>query len=221
MTGFSPLTLAQKILRRVPFAKLDVNCLNCLEYRPTTGNVMPADEAILVREATLSDIDRMARCDNFPERLPERFAAHEHCVVGISDGNVIGYQWFCDKAFRTEERYRYVVEIPSDAVYGYDAFVLPNYRRAGVWTRFHAQYLRRLLASLGRNRVIVMVDQNNNLSLKAHLRLGYRLYRKVYIVVLFGKCLWIESSNRNKGFTQPLRPVSSKADPKQVTSFVL
>lgn len=222
MTVFSPLTLAQKILRQVPFAKLDVNCLNCLEYCPTTSNVTTSDEAILLREATRADIDQMTECGNFPDRLPERFAAHEHCVVGIGDGRVIGYQWFCDKTFRTEERYRYVVQIPSDAVYGYDAFVLSNYRRAGLWTRFHAEYLKDLLNSLGRSRVIAMVDHNNSVSMKAHLRLGYRLYRRVYILVVFGKCLWIEkaSGGRKKGLTQPLRPAPSTTDRKQITSCV-
>lgn len=222
MKDFSPLTLAQKILRRVPFARLDINCLNCLEYYPIEGNVTAADEALLVRDAIPADIDRMAECGNFPEGLLERFAAHEHCVVAISDGKVIGYQWFCDKSFRIEERYGYIVEIPSDAVYGYDAFVLPNYRRARVWTRFHAQYLKGLLTRLGRNRVIVMVDQNNRVSMKAHLGLGYRLYRKIYISVVFGKCLWVKkaSGGRNKRFTQALRPMSSTADSKEVTSFV-
>lgn len=220
MTGFSLLTLVQKILRRVPFVKLDVNCLNCLEYYPIERNVTTTDDAILVRAAIPTDRDGMVECGNFPERLPERFAANEHCAIGISGGKVIGYQWFCDKPFRTEERYGYIVEIPSDAVYGYDAFVVPNHRRSKVWTQFHTQYLGCLLASLGRNRVIVMVDQNNNVSMKAHLGLGYRLYRKVYIFVVFGKCLWIAKDGRSRTFTREFRPASSTDAPKQVTSLV-
>ena len=220
MTGISLLTLTQKILRRASFAKLDVNCLNCLEYQPAEGKVAPVDDAILVREAIPADIDRMAECGNFPERLSERFAAHEHCAVGISGDKVVGYQWFCDKSLRIEERYGYTVEIPSDAVYGYDAFVLPHHRRAKVWTQFHTQYLKGLLGSLGRNRVIVMVDQNNNVSMKAHLSLGYRLYRKVYIFVVFGKCLWITKASRSKRLMHVFRPTSSTDAPKQVTSFV-
>lgn len=220
MTGFSLLTVTQKILRRVPFAKLDVNCLNCLEYYPIEGNATTTDGAILIRAAIPTDIDPMGECGNFPERLPERFAANEHCVVGISGGKVIGYQWFCDKSLRTEERYGYIVEIPSDAVYGYDAFVVPNHRRSKVWTQFHTQYLGGLLASLGRNRVIVMVDQNNNVSMKAHLGLGYRLYRKVYIFVVFGKCFWIAKDSRSRMLTQECRPTSPTDAAKQVTSFV-
>jgi hypothetical protein len=222
MSGFSPLTVAQKLLRRIPFIRLDVNCLHCLEYYPCEVGSEAADEAIVVRDASEGDVEGMAECGNFPESLPERFAAHEHSVVGISGRKVIGYQWFCDKPFRIEERYGYVVEIPSDAVYGYDAFVLPNYRRAGVWRRFHVQYLKSLLGKLRRSRVIVMVDQNNSVSMLAHLRVGYRLYRKIYIFFAFGKCLCVKKdvSGGKEKFTQGLPPMSSTANPRQVTSLV-
>lgn len=222
MAGFSPLTVAQKILRWVPFARLDVNCLNCLEYYPHQGHAETTDDPILIREASPIDTEGMAECGNFPQRLPERFEAHEHCVVGISDGKVIGYQWFCEKPFRVEERYGYLVEIPADAVYGYDAFVLSDYRRARVWTRFHNQYLKSLLGKLGRSRVIVMVDQNNSVSMKAHLHLGYRAYRKIYIFVAFGKCFWITKAigGTKTKVIRTLPPMSSTTDSKRVRSLV-
>lgn len=222
MNGASPLTLIQRVLRRIPFARLDVNCLHCLEYYPREDDSRDEDKGILTREGVPIDIEGMAECRNFPESLPERFATHEHCIIGIREGKVIGYQWFCDKPFRIEERYGYVVEIPSDALYGYDAFVLSNYRRSGVWTCFHAQFLQGLLTRLGRSRIIVMVDQNNSVSMKAHQRLGYRLYRKVYIFVIFGKCFWIKKAvdRPEKRFAQVLPPRSSGADPKQITSLV-
>jgi hypothetical protein len=192
MNSFSPLVFLQKALRRIPFAPFDVNCLHCLEYSPdhSGDSGLPAQD-IEVREGTALDIERMAECRNFPERLPERFASKEHCVVATMRDNVIGYQWFCDKPSRIEERYGYRVEIPSDSLYGYDAFVRPDYRRAKVWTRFHVTYLKDLLVRLQRHRVIVMVDQGNDVSISAHLRLGYGLYCKVYVLKLFRKSLCI------------------------------
>lgn len=199
-----------------------MNCLHCLEYYPYDDHATSADGEIVIRAGIPIDIERMAECRNFPERLPERFATREHCVVGMTGEKVIGYQWFCDKSSSVEERYGYRVEIPSDAVYGYDAFVLSSYRRLGVWTRFHAQYLQSLLAKLGRKRVIVMVDQNNGASMKAHLHLGYTLYRKVYIFMVFGRCFWVMRTidGNERKFWHALPPKSSGADPKQMTSFV-
>lgn len=222
MNSFSLLTLAQKLLRRVPFATLDVNCLNCLEYYPRESTERYDDGAIMIREGTAVDVELMAKCRNFPERLPERFAASEYCVVGINDGKVIGYEWFCDKPCRIEERYGYAVEIPSDAIYGYDAFVLPTYRRAGVWKSFHARFLQDLLATLGRNRVIVMVDQNNSVSMKAHLRLGYTLYRKIYVFMICGNCFWIRRAiGRGEKKVKHASPSGTfGANTKQATDFV-
>ncbi len=184
--------LLQKALRKIPLAPLDVNCLQCLEYFAAgneQGDYLGRD--IVIRAGTPLDISQMSECQNFPERFPERFAAQEHCVVATVGERVIGYQWFCDKPSRIEERYGYKVEIPADSLYGYDAFVLPQYRRAKVWTRFHTSYLKDLLARLNRRRVMVMVDRGNIVSMSAHLRVGYRVYRRIYIAKAFGKTMWI------------------------------
>jgi hypothetical protein len=195
MSNFTPLVVFRKSLERIPFAPFDVNCLNCLEYVIADSNESAVStERIEVREGTSFDVERMAKCGNFPEALPERFASNEHCVVATIGERVVGYQWFCDKPYRIEERYRYKVEIPPDALYGYDAFVLPEYRRAKIWTMFHLAYLRNLLTKLNRRRIIVMVDQGNLVSRAAHSCVGYKLYRKIYIAKLFGKSFSIARS---------------------------
>jgi hypothetical protein len=191
----STLVPLQKVLRRIPFAPLDVNCLHCLEYLADGGNSgESANPSIVIRAGTPLDIPRMSECRNFPERLPERFAAQEHCVVAMIGDDVVAYQWFCDKTSRIEERYGYRVEIPPDSIYGYDAFVRPQYRRAKIWTHFHSFYLKDILARLGRRKVIVMVDQGNSVSMRAHSRVGYRLYRKIYVAKLLGKSVWISKA---------------------------
>lgn len=212
MRSASALVLFQKVLRRIPFAPLDANCLHCLEYLcDGSDQIRLGEQHISIRAGTPDDIPKMNECGNFPERLPERFAAQEHCVVAVREDRVIGYQWFCDKPWCIEERYGYKVEIPSDSIYGYDAFVLPQYRRAKVWTRFHTLYLKNLLAQLRRRRVMVMVDQGNIVSMRAHLRCGYRLYRKVYVAKLLGKGVWIDRRVRGEdsGFPSISAPGAS------------
>ena len=200
MEHFSVFLLARKALRRISFAALDVNCLNCLEY--TAGSCSRyarfADD-IYVRGGTVLDLDKLAECQNFPQASAERFASKEHCVVAVADGRIIGYQWFCDKQVRIEERYSYSVQIPSDTLYGYDAFVRPECRRLRVWSRFHSEYLPKLLARLQRNKIIVMVDQGNTVSMSAHLRLGYKLYRKVYVLQIRNKSLFATREIHTRG----------------------
>jgi hypothetical protein len=216
------LVMLQKVFRRLPFAAFDVNCLHCLEFEmPGAGQCTFSNAQLEIREGTFLDLDRMALCQNFPDRLSERFEAHEHCVIAAIGTKVIGYQWFCDKPTRIEERYGYPVEIPADALYGYDAFVLPQYRRMKVWTAFHTAYLNALLARLHRRRVIVMVDQSNVVSMRAHLRLGYKLFRKVYVLKFFGKVFWV--TRECARVVKELRPLPS-SDPagrhvEQATGF--
>jgi hypothetical protein len=209
MPSRSLLDIFRKVLQRISFAPLDVNCLHCLEYvSDDAREPVLLVEKIEVREGTPQDLKGLAECRNFPEGLPARFASNEHCVVATIGETVLGYQWFCDKPFRIEERYKYEVKIPFDALYGYDAFVRPEYRRARIWTIFHATYLRTLLARINRRRIIVMVDQGNTVSMAAHSRIGYRLYRKIYIIKLFGKSFCVPralDSDRSKArAVQPL-----------------
>lgn len=192
MKQLSLFALAQKVLRRIPFTELDVNCLHWLEYTAKHGesSVVSTDN-IYIRGGTVLDLKKMCECDNFPVGLAERFKTKEHCAVALSGDDIVGYQWFCDKPTRIEERYSYKVTIPPDALYGYDAFVRPECRRSKIWSRFHTEYLDELLAKLQRTKIIVMVDQGNIISMKAHLRLGYVLRRKVYVLKIFRKSLCV------------------------------
>ena len=200
MDRLSLFAFGQRVLRRISFATIDVNCLNCLEYTARVCNTCSNfAEDIYVRGGTLLDLDKMAECQNFPHAAVERFASKEHCVVAVADGRIVGYQWFCDKPARIEERYSFNVQIPADALYGYDAFVRPECRRLKVWSRFHSEYLPKLLARLQRNKIIVMVDQGNSASMNAHIRLGYKLYRKVYVLKIRNRSLFVTREIHTRG----------------------
>lgn len=186
-----PLAIVRKLLQQVPSTPVDANCLHCLEYSQRyLDNSELADQDIVIRSGTPRDLEGMIECQNFPERLQERFAEGERCVVAVIGDRVIGYQWFCDKPWRIEERYGYRVDIPADAIYGYDAFVLPRYRRAKIWTRFHSACVNEFLQQLHRCKIIAMVDEGNTVSMNAHLRLGYKLYRKVYVLKVLGESFY-------------------------------
>jgi GNAT superfamily N-acetyltransferase len=185
------LAIIRKFLRQIPSTAVDANCLHCLELSQRCGNEGEfADEDIVIRPGTPLDLQGMIECQNFPERLRERFAEGERCVVAAVGDRIVGYQWFCDKPWRIEERYGYRVDIPADAIYGYDAFVVPRYRRARIWTRFHTVCVNEFLRQLHRCKIIAMVDEGNTVSMNAHLRLGYKLYRKVYVLKVLGKSFY-------------------------------
>ncbi len=192
------------LLRSIPFTPLDVNCLYFLEYLglpPQNPNLLRGPGA--VRDATVQDLEGLTKCQDRPLAFLNRFKADDHCVVAVADGQIVAYQWFCAKPFYVEERYAYRIDVPPDTIYEYDVFILPAYRLGGLWFKFHCLYLKELMQRLQRRRIIGMVDYGNRISMSTHLRFGFRVFRRVAVVKLFGKSFFIEKTFRADEFEAP------------------
>lgn len=165
-----PFFIVQKLLNRIPGRPLSVSRFFLLSLSD------PATTAVrgfgTVREGTPDDVAGMCQLENKREIFTTRFKAGEYCVVAVHDTRIIGYEWFSDKAFHLEDRFRYRLEIPQDALYAYDGFIKREYRLRGIWVLFQ-KYMLEQLRIRGRNRIITMVDYGNDNSLKTHLRFGY------------------------------------------------
>jgi GNAT superfamily N-acetyltransferase len=186
------------LLQRIPFRPLEINCLYLLEYLglpPQHAHLLrgPAE----VRTATLEDLEGLTKCQNRPLAFLNRFRANDHCVVAVVDGRIVAYQWFCFRPFYTEERYAFELEVPPDAIYEYDVFILPEYRLAGIWFKFHCIYLKELMERLHRRRIIGMVDYGNRLAMSTHLRFGFRIFRRVFVIRLFGRSIFVGKTLRD------------------------
>jgi hypothetical protein len=184
----SALGFLRKALLKIPGAPLDVNCLCVLEHQGLPGAVPHGFRGkIQVRDAVPADVENLARCQGDAASFATRFQAGDHCAVAICDRRIVGYEWFCDKTFHIEARYRYRVVIPQDTLYGYDAFVSEDYRGRRVWKGLQSEYLRQLMLRLGRSKICVMVDQGNSVSMSAHIGFGYRPKARVLVAKAFGK----------------------------------
>jgi hypothetical protein len=193
-----PLLLnVRRLLQWIPFTPLDINCLYFLEY----VGIPPQYPGLLrgraqVRRGTLEDLEAVTQCPEKRRLFLNRFKANDHCAVAVMDGRIIGYQWFCDRPLYIEERYSCKIEVPRDTIYEYDIFILPEYRLAGLWFKFHCLYLRDLMAQLDRQRVVGMVDHGRHLSMNTHLRFGFTPFRRVFVIKIFGKAICLERDFR-------------------------
>jgi hypothetical protein len=189
----SLLSKVRNLLQKIPFKPLDINCLYFLEY---TG--IPRRDGTFrrghceVRRATLRDLGGITACQSTPEAFLRRFRSNDHCVVAVVDGRIVGYEWFCDKPTHSEERYAYEIAIPQNAIYAYDAYILPEHRLSGIWLKFKTVYLRELMQSLHKRKIITMIDRGNRMSMSTHLRFGFKLVRKVFVLKLLGKTFFLE-----------------------------
>lgn len=188
-----PFVILQSLLRKVPSQPVGVGWFYLLQFKGVPSqehyqNRGPGE----IRKATLEDIEGMVRCENKRREIfVKRFTAGDYCTVAIIKERIVGYEWFCDKLCHLEERYFYKINIPTDAVYAYNAYILPEYRISGIWLKFQ-QYLAGLMQQLGKNRIITMIDYENRVSMNTHLRFGFKPFRSVHVIRLFGKNIFIE-----------------------------
>ncbi len=208
----SLLVAVRNLLQRIPFKPLDINCLHFLEYAglPHPGAALPRTDCE-VRRATLKDLPRMIKCQGEPETFLQRLEMKDHCALAIIDGRIVGYEWFCDKASHLEERYAYNVEISPEAVYAYDAFILPEYRLSGIWVKFKTVYLRELMEALNKRKIITMIDRGNQMSMNTHLRFGFQQVRVVFVLKLFGRSFFISRNVHDNRLSFPLRTSLAEA----------
>ncbi len=165
--------LLQKLLRHIPCRPLDVGrlCFLRLEGAPEVPARLLRGNG-QVRAATKDDVDALARLQDKRAMFLERFAAGDTCIIAEVNGQVVGYEWFCDQSVHHEAEWGLPIEIPAGFVYAYDAYIDPAYRNTGLWLRFKA-FLSDWMRARGKRGVLTFVDYGNWASLRTHVRFGF------------------------------------------------
>src|SRR5579884_2428050 len=184
--------LLQGLLNKIPFQPLRMACfyILLLDQAPE----LPLAEARVgeVRLAGPENIQELIQCENKPECFLRRFQAGDLCFMVQVDGKIAGYEWFSDAPIHLEERYRYQVDIPSDKLYAYDAYIIPEYRHRGLWLQVVEQSIL-FLDQIERKRELALIDHENQRSLQLHRRLGFYPDKKVFYFSLFGMTFFKET----------------------------
>ena len=180
------LLLLQKVLRHMPvrpvvFAKL---CFLRLEDVPRVPPKLLRGSAA-VRRGTIEDLPGLLQLRDKADVFRSRFAAGDHCVVALSGGRIVGYEWFCEQPVYHEEDWDLRIEIPNGFVYAYDAHIDPAYRNTGVWLRFKA-FLGEWMTATGKCGVLTFVDYSNWPSLRTHIRFGFKPSETVLAINVLG-----------------------------------
>ncbi|HEY3355448.1 MAG TPA: hypothetical protein VGQ83_19515 [Polyangia bacterium] len=181
--------LLERALARLPGRPFGITRFYVLELGapPRAGRV--AAEGFAVRAATRADLAELARLEQKPAgRLAVRFDRGDYALCAVSGGEIVGYEWFSEQPFFLEEKTGYTFEIPGDGVYAYDAFVALVWRGRGVLGALQTA-VRDLMPRRGRSRVLSMIQHDNRVSLTAHLRLGFRVARRLLVLTALGRAL--------------------------------
>lgn len=185
-----PFIIFQTILDKATLRSLQVRRFFFLIYNgiPEVKNPRGPGE---VREGTPPDIEEMAALESKRELFRKRFATGDHCLVATVNKKIVGYEWFTRKPIHLEERYLYRIKVPYDSVYAYDGYILPEHRMCGFWLKFKG-LMAEMMGTIGKRRIITMVDYENNFSMSTHLRFGFVPFMDVLVIRVLGKSFFKE-----------------------------
>jgi hypothetical protein len=180
------LLLLQSVLRRLPFTPIDIGklCFLRLDRIPVVPAGMLRGPAT-VRTATPDDLPGLVQLQDKAQTFRERFKRGDRCVIATVGALVVGYEWFADGGAHLESSWGFLIAIPRDFVYAYDAYIHPAHRNTGVWLRFKA-YLGQWMKESGKRGVLTFVDYGNWASLSTHMRFGFQPSETVLACKIMG-----------------------------------
>ena len=149
-----------------------------------------------------------------PGIIDSRFEQRAVCLGAFRKGALVGYLWFCYRAYEEDEvRCRFVVTPEDEAVFDFDLYVMPEHRLGlgflAVWDGAN-----RYLSGRGIRFSFSRVSRFNLASRRAHDHLGWKLIgRAVFLKLWRAECMvatrfpFVSISLRRKGRVQlRLRP---------------
>jgi len=141
--------------------------------------------AVTIRQATLDDLPLLETI--VPPLRVRRFAkkmqAGEICFVAIQEQRVVGY---CFGGFaNTSSTEDAQLKLGPKEAYAWAGYVLPPYRRQGVWGAVHLA-LCRLQQEKGYETCVGLVDGRNRAALGALEKIGFRATDRVTYLRILG-----------------------------------
>ncbi len=141
-----------------------------------------------VRFGTAEEIEKLGLLNNRSDIFLSRQNAGDRCMVAVVGDRVVGYEWLCVGDQHCERRFLYRIDIPDGSMYCYNANIEPEYRISGIWLKFK-NHIARVMKESGKNRLVTMIDYDNVMSINTHLRFGFRIFKCVTALRVFGLAL--------------------------------
>lgn len=180
-----PFLVLSAILQRIPGQPVRVEIFRRYQHDGAPGVVRDRPSNLTVHRATPGDLDGLVACCSKRGFFTKRFADNDTCLIARRDGRIVGYEWFSTKPQQVEERFGYIIPIPANVLYAYDAYVTESARGQGVWSHIMAA-AGPLMRKSGRQGLIAHIDLGNRESIGAHIRMGFYPVRSYVYLRVFG-----------------------------------
>lgn len=183
LLGKTPLLILQLLLERLPLRPVELALLYVVRFDGVPD--IKCDGGVEVHAAGPDDVEELAKCMAKRGKFRKRFMQGDYCLLARVDGGAAGYMWFCTNASHVEEKCGYELRIPHGAVYCYDEYVRPEYRKRGVFKHMYGK-LAAWMRERRKNAVISMIAHGNEVSRNIHMKVGFRPVRRILYLRIFG-----------------------------------
>ena len=151
-------------------------------------------ESCTVRLAGLEDLPLLAACREMknPEEGIALFMSRINsgcaCYLLFEEASfLLGYAWVAETVNLFEDDDRVALSCSYDQAYIFDTFLHPSARGRGLYRTLIA-HLQRDMALKGRQKFFVLVDHGNEISIRAHEKLGAVIVEDIRYTTLLGIC---------------------------------
>lgn len=195
-----------KTIRRVTYKSLEI-IINIRKYyvleKSLSGKVpfIKAKLAVTFKVAEVEDMDSfkdmLEPWNHWYKIIGKRFEKGQTCIICFHENRAIGYVWISFVP-ETDRKLGLTVRPRDNESYGFDLFVLPEYRKFLIGYELISRWFQYSKAC-GREKALgVVVDWNKPMLMTTRLVFGFKVTREIRAVEFFKKRGLIISSKKKE-----------------------
>lgn len=151
-------------------------------------NIVSLETGLSYRLANEEDIESMDKEKYDYDRKGEKFSLDrlkkgDICALAIYKDEVVGYGWMMDKCMElSQDNY---ITLSDERVYFYKGWVIKDMRGKKIYNGID-NYLFNIAKGINKNVIVSVIAENNEASIKARKRLGFKVVGDIFQIRVFG-----------------------------------
>jgi hypothetical protein len=139
-----------------------------------------------LNEEAIAEVAGMVGATSTYQVMKDRLDRDELCYIATAGSKVVSYFWIRLAGQVNENRLTVYTLAPTD-VYIHDAYTLPEYRGKNIYPAMKTIAGREAAAKYGKQRMISIIERNNQSSLKSTWKIGETYIGYIGWMKIFGK----------------------------------
>lgn len=175
---------------RIIQSKFVIERGNLYYFLPSNIAERKPDPSIIVKEATIDDLNKITEINPNTPRFREFIKNNEILIIALINEKIVGHLCF---ERDIPKRFKGFINLRPDELWFGETLILPKYRNTGIYSMIFS-FAAFQARKRGYTKVYRDILSNNQHSIEIHTKkFGFNpLFRYLYIKILFYEQTWIE-----------------------------